>query len=65
MLSGDTVTIIITALAALLGSGGVTALYHEITLRRKVNSDADRQHQEVETDLMKYFAEEIKRLFAV
>ena len=65
----DILTMVGTIIAALLGSGGITALYHEITLRRKVNTDAesnqlnleDQKSKEV-TELMKYLTDEIKRV---
>ena len=69
MINDSTITAIIAAVGAIIGSGGVTALIHEFTVRRKVNHDADHDHDEIEikkaentTDLMKYYSDEIKHI---
>lgn len=60
--NGATITAIIAGLGALIGSGGVTAIIHELSLRKKVNSDSESQKSEKTTELMKYFTDEIKRI---
>ena len=69
MLSSEAITAIVAGVAALIGSGGVTALVHEISVRHKVKADAAKQSSDLEsqksaqtTEMMKYFTDEIKRI---
>lgn len=57
-----TLTAICAGIGALIGTGGVTALLHELSVRHKVKHDSETQKSEKTTELMKYFTEEIKRI---
>ena len=62
MIESGTLTAILTGVGAIIGSGGVVAIIHELSVRRKVNSEVEHQKSDQTTELMKYFTEEIKRI---
>ena len=62
MITGDTVNGILVGGAAILGSGGLVAIIHEFSVRRKVKADTEAEKAKNTTELMKYFTDEIKRI---
>ena len=62
MIESSTLTAILAGVGAIIGSGGVVALIHEFSIRRKVNSDVESHKSDQTTELMKYFTDEIKRI---
>lgn len=62
MLEANTLTAILAGVGAVIGSGGVVAILHELSIRRKVKSDSEVQKSEQTTELMKYFTDEIKHV---
>lgn len=62
MITSETITAILAGVGALIGSGGVTAIIHELSIRKKMATDTDIAKSENTTELMKYFTEEIKRI---
>lgn len=62
MIDSATINGILVGVAAVLGSGGIVAIIHESSVRRKVKSDAEAQKSEQTTELMKYLNSEIKRI---
>lgn len=62
MIDSGTVNGILVGVAAVIGSGGIVAIIHEFSVRRKVKSDAEAQKSVHNTELMKYLNGEIKRI---
>ena len=62
MITDGTLTAILAGIGTLIGSGGMVALIHELSIRHKVKHDTESQKSKETTDLMKYFTEEIKRM---
>lgn len=69
MITGEMLGVILAGIGGLIGGGGITALIHEFSVRRKVKADADvdkekllQMKDQTNTELMKYFADKIKQL---
>ena len=62
MIDSEAINGIIMGVAAILGSGGIVAIIHEMSIRRKVKGEVDNSQNEIQYEHMKYFTEEIKRV---
>ena len=62
MITSDTINGILVGVAAIIGSGGLVAIIHEFSVRRKVKSDTEAEKSKKTTELMQYFTDEIKRI---
>lgn len=68
-MAGEYFTAICAGLGCIIGSGGVTAIIHELSVRRKVKAEAEKEKEQLtqqkdqtNAELMKYFADKIRQI---
>jgi len=62
MIDSGALTAILAGVGAIIGSGGVVAIIHELSVRHKVKNESEFKKSEKTTELMNYFTDEIKRI---